>query len=276
MFKFKVLFLAFTLLLVFGSLAAAAGDPALLVDKGKLSIGLRATYLDEMELEDHDLKRTPSEGAAVVERKGASFNSDNIFLADITYGVADWLNLSASLGLATDGEWRSTDKASGDLWKSKMDSVFVWGLGAKARLYKADNGITILAEAKYLRYDDRKISDWKNTTANYSAEEYWNIDDSLDYWQLDMMITGSWNLGDFTPYLGLGYSYGEADFSGNWRSHQYPAQPITYAYESNMKLKNNFKALLGCQLKIIDGFNLLAEASFFSQTAFSLGLSWEF
>jgi hypothetical protein len=276
MIKLKSIILALSLILAFASLSSAAGNPALLIDKGKFSFGLRAIYLDEMELKDYDMKRSPSDGPTVMERKSASFKSDNTFLADITYGANDWLNLVASLGLATDGVWRDTDKASGDLWKARMDSVFLWGLGAKARLYKADNGITILAEANYLRYDDRKINDWKNTTGNYDAEEYWATDDNLDYWQMDLMVTGSWKLGDFTPYLGLGYSYGEAKFSGNWRSQQYPAQPISYNYEATMKMKTNFKALLGCQLKVVEGFNITAEVSLFSQTAFSFGLSWEF
>lgn len=276
MFRAVALFVGITLVLAGFSLAGAAGGPPLLVDKGKLSLGLRVTYLDEMELKDHDLKRASSDGDTVLESRSASFEGDYLYLVDIVYGVNDWLNLAASLGLAWDGEFHNNDKASGNQWRSKMDGVFVWGLGAKARLFRSASGIDIVAEAGYLRYDDRTISEWRNTSAGYAADKYWATDDHLDYWQVDFTVTGSWTIGAFTPYLGVGYTYGEADFSGNWRSHDYPAQPISYAYDAKMKLKDNVKGLLGCRLKITDACNLTAQASFISQRAFSLGLSWEF
>jgi hypothetical protein len=186
-------------------------------------VGLRATYLDEMEFMDNNLTRTPSDGGAVSEARSASFKGDFLYMADIVYGVNDWVNLAASLGLAWDGAFHNNDRATGKQWRSRMDGVFVWGLGAKARLFRSANGIDIVAEAGYLRYDDRKVFNWQNTSAGYNADEYWATDDHLDYWQVDFTISGSWSMGAFTPYLGVGYTYGEADFSGDWRSHQYPA-----------------------------------------------------
>lgn len=270
--------LAFTLsafVMFMGGVAFAQqlGNPAKLIKQGQFDVGLEGTLVIKQSYSDYTLNRSYSNGTSDSSRVGADFENDAYYMATVTYGVFDKLNVFARLGLADGGKW--LDYQSGNNWKGSLESNFVWALGAKFDVLKLDNGFGMLMGAQYLRYDDRKVKDWKSEETGQSAGQLgWSTNDTIDYWQADFVLTALWNIGVFTPYVGAGISWGEVNYDGQWTNSDPRIGWIKY--DSSFDNNNKFSGLVGFDVDLGDHFKINAQGTFISRTAVSLGLSYCF
>ena len=155
-----------------------------------------------------------------------------------------------------------------------MKACFAWSLGAKARLWEHQKGLGILAGARYLRYDNRPAEQWKNETGGYRADAYWSTHDRLDYWQVDLTVTGYWRLGAVSPFVGLGWSYSETRLSGRWAALSDPS--VYVDYDSSMYDRNQFSATVGIEIEATPNLRLNLYSLLVARTVLGLGLSWVF
>ena len=182
--------------------AQGLGNPAELIPKGEFAVGAQGNWVFKQGFEAHDLKRSYSDGYKDTSPiGGADFEGDQFYMATISYGVIDQINLFAKLGLVNGGTW--TDNEPGNNWKSDLGSNFTWAVGAKGKIYEFSNGLGFAASAQYLRYDNRKVNNWRSLdTGETAAEHGWNTDDNIDYWQVDAIASVYWALGRCSPYVG--------------------------------------------------------------------------
>lgn len=253
--------------------AQELGNPAKLIKKGQIDVGVEGTLVIKQSFSDYTLDRSYSNGTSDSSRVGADFENDAYYMATVTYGVLDRVNVFARLGLADGGEW--LDYQAGNNWKGNLESNFVWALGAKFDAIQTDNGFGMVMAAQYLRYDDRKVNDWKNQETGQSAGQLgWNTNGSIDYWQADFVLTAKWTLGAFTPYVGGGYSWSNVNYNGEWTNSD--PQIGWIKYDSSFENSNKFSGLVGFDVDLGEHFKINAQGTFISRTAVSLGLSYCF
>jgi len=267
---------ALTALFVFTGgvvLAQELGNPAKLIKKGQIDVGVEGVYNIKQSFSNYTLSRTYSNGTSDSSRAGADFKDDAFYMATITYGVLDRLNVFARLGLADGGEWK--DYQAGNNWKANLESNFVWALGAKFDALTLDKGFGVIMAGQYLRYDNRKVKDWTSQETGQSAGQLgWNTDDSIDFWQADFVVTTYWTFGAFTPYVGAGYSYYKVSHDGKWTHNDPRIGWINY--NSSFENDQNFSGLIGFDIDLGEHFKINAQGTFVSRTAVSLGLSYCF
>ena len=271
----KILTLLAMVIVLPGGAAAARelGNPATLLKQGHFAVGFQWTAAVEQEFEDYDLKRTYSDGYRNTDRKGAEFEDDQYYMATITYGVCDRFNLFAALGMADGGKWM--DRQAGNDWQADLDSNFVWAVGAKAKLYQFENGLGFGLAARYLRYDNRRVTNWKaRDTGETAGDLGWSTDDEFDFWQFDAVASTFWDLGAFTPYLGAGYTTYDVDFQGMW-THSLDAHGWI-RYDASFSNENKFSALAGVNVNLGEHFKVNVQGNFVSSTALTLGISYVF
>ena len=261
---------------IMGATISSAGDlgnPAQLINQGQFDVGFQWTDRFKQSFEDYDLKRSYSDGDRNSSRKGADFEDDQYYMATFTYGVMDRINVFAKLGVVDGGNWY--DYAPGNNWKGDLESNFVWAVGAKGKLYEFGNGLGFGLAAQYLRYDNRKVNNWRNQETGESAGDLgWSADDKLDYWQLDILANAYWKIGAFTPYVGAGYTYYDVDFSGKW-THNNPLHG-SVDYSASFSNENNFTGLVGLDVDLPMGFKANLQGTFVSSTALTIGISYCF
>jgi hypothetical protein len=249
------------------------GNPAKLIGKGEIDVGVQGVMNIKQSYSNYDLNRTFSNGMASTSRNGADFYDDAFYMATITYGLFDKLNIFARLGVANGGEWK--DYHPGNNWKADLGTNFVWAVGAKLDALKMDNGFGIIMAGQYLRYDDRDVSDWRSEETGQSAGQLgWNTNDTIDFWQADFVVTAKWTLGMFTPYVGAGYSWYRVNYEGEW-THQDP-RIGWIKYDSIFDNDQPFSGLLGFDVDIGDHIKINAQGTFVSRTAVTLGMSYCF
>ena len=255
------------------SFAQELGNPATLINQGQFDVGFQWNSKFKQSFEDYDLNRTYSDGYRDSERKGADFENDQYYMATFTYGIIDQINVFVKLGMVDGGKW--LDYEPGNNWKADLESSFVWAVGAKGKLYEFDNGLGFALAAQYLRYDDRKVKNWRSEETGESASDLgWSTDDKLDFWQLDILANAYWKIGAFTPYVGAGYTHYDVDFSGKW------THDISYYgwinYQASFSNENEFTALVGLDADLGMGFKANIQGTFVSSTALTLGISYCF
>ncbi len=269
--------LVFSGLLTLGILAPAgaqeAGNPVVLTPQGQFSLGWSMAQVFEQKHEDYDLRSTNSATGTTTDPYHGKFEGDQYQLLELTYGLRDWCNVFAQAGLAQGGKFISADAKSGQEWEAKLEDVFVWALGAKARAFKLSNGLALGLAARYLRYDDRKLGHWRENQSGYDDSADSTADLKLDYWQVDLTAVLSLPLGPVTPYAGVGYTYSEAKESGrNYSLHD----SSWTEYDVTVKNQDQLAALCGLNLALGQGFSFYLQGEFVARTALGLGLSWSF
>jgi hypothetical protein len=266
------------LILIFicsGSVAFAQelGNPATLIKQGRFDVGFQWSYVFKQGFEDYDLKRTYSDGYKDTSRKGADFENDNYYMATLTYGIIDQINVFARLGMVDGAKW--LDYQPGNNWKGDLESNFVWAIGAKGKVYEFANGLGFGLAAQYMRYDDRKLRNWRCLeTGERAGDLGWSTNDKFDYWQLDVMANAYWTIGAFTPYVGAGYTYYDVDFSGKWTYQN--ASDIWINYDASFSNENNFTALVGVDVDLGMNFKANIQGTFVGSTALTVGISYCF
>jgi len=272
----KVFVFALAAFLIFTggfALAQELGNPAKLIKKGQIDVGVEGVYNVKQSFSNYRLNRSFSNGTSDSSRVGADFEDDAFYMATITYGLFDRLNLFARLGLADGGEWK--DYQAGNNWKANLESNFVWALGAKFDALTLDNGFGVIMAGQYTRYDNRKVDEWTSQQTGQSAGQLgWNTNDTIDFWQADFVVTTYWTFGAFTPYVGAGYSYYKVNYDGEW-THSDP-RVGWIKYDSSFQNSDNFTGLVGFDIDLGEHFKINAQGSFVSRTAVSLGLSYCF
>ena len=258
-----------------GSVAFAQelGNPAILIKQGQFDVGFQWSYMFKQGFEDYDLKRSYSDGYRDTERKGADFENDKYYMATLTYGIIDQINVFAKLGMVDGGKW--LDYQAGNNWKGDLESNFVWAVGAKGKIYEFANGLGFSLGAQYMRYDNRKVEDWRSVdTGETAADLGWSTNDKFDYWQLDIMANAYWAFGAFTPYVGAGYTYYDVNFNGRWTNEN----PIYgwVDYDGSFSNENKFTALVGLDVDLGMNFKANIQGTFVSSTALTLGISYCF
>lgn len=255
------------------SLAGELGNPATFIKQGRFDVGFQWTSVFKQGLGDFDLKRSYSDGSRDTGRKNADFENDQYYMATVTYGIIDQINLFARLGMVDGGRWVSYE--AGNNWKTDLDSNFVWAIGAKGKIYEFGNGLGFGLGAQYMRYDDRKVKNWRCLETGESAgDQGWATNGQIDYWQLDVMATAYWTIGAFTPYVGAGYTYYHADFSGRWTG--IPPYNDWIDYDASFSNQNNFTALVGLDVDLGMNFKTNIQGTFVSSTALTIGVSYCF
>jgi len=255
------------------AVAGELGNPAQLIKQGQFDAGFQWTSAFKQGFEDYDLRRTYSDGTQDPGRKGADFESDQYYMATVTYGLLDQLNVFVRLGMVDGGRW--LDYEPGNSWKANLDSQFVWAVGAKGTIYEFENGLGLGLAAQYLRYDGRKVKDWRCTDTGEAARDLgWATDDAIDYWQLDAMATAYWRIGAFRPYVGAGYTYYDVDYKGKW-THEDPLYG-GIDYDASFSNQNRFTALVGLDMDLGMNFKANIQGTFVSSTALTVGISYCF
>ena len=271
----KTLILLVSLFVFSGGVASAQelGNPAMLIKQGQFDVGFQWSYMFKQGFEDYDLKRTYSDGTSHPERKGADFENDQYYMATVTYGIIDQINVFARLGMVDGGKW--LDYQAGNNWKGDLESNFVWAIGVKGKVYEFDNGLGFGLAAQYMRYDNRNVKNWRSLeTGETAADLGWATDDDFDYWQLDLVANAYWIIGAFTPYVGAGYTYYDVDFSGRWTN----ANPFYgwIDYDASFSNENKFAALVGLDVDLGMNFKANIQGTFVSSTTLTLGISYCF
>jgi len=272
----KRVMMLLVLLVVFSAsfaLAGELGNPAMLIQQGRFDVGFQWNSVFKQSFEDYDLKRTYSDGTTGTGRKGADFENDQYYMATITYGIIDQINVFAKLGMVDGGKW--LDYEPGNNWKGDLESNFVWAIGAKGKVYEFANGLSFGLGAQYLRYDSRKVKNWRSLDSGETAADLgWSTNDKLDYWQLDVMVNAYWTIGPFTPYVGAGYTYYDVNFSGKWTHGISHYGWINY--DASFSNENKFAALVGLDVDLGMNFKANVQGTFVSSTALTMGISYSF
>ncbi len=272
----KKAFILLASLFVFSDGAAFAqelGNHAQLIKQGQFDVGFQWNSVFKQGFEDYDLKRTYSDGTANTGRKGADFENDQYYMATVTYGILDQINVFARLGMVDGGKW--LDYEAGNNWKGNLESNFVWAIGAKGNIYEFDNGLGLGLGAQYMRYDNRKVKDWRCLDTGETAGDLgWTTHDAFDCWQLDVTANAYWTIGAFTPYMGAGYTYCDVDFSGRWtHANPYHGQ---VDYDASFSNDNKLTALVGLEVDLGMNFKANIQGTFVSSTALTIGISYCF
>ncbi len=257
-----------------GAAAQELGSPVKLTPKGQFSLGVSGVYVFEQKLKEYDLNRKFSDGHSDASKKSGKVQDDQYYLLSLTYGLTDWANVFVQAGVVSGGKWSDHDLTSGSDWEVNMGTQFAWAVGAKARVLSLDSGFNFDVSGRYLRYDNRTADDYYCSSGGFSGSTDYDISGEVDYWQVDVYIIASRTWGAFTPYVGVGYSYGEMDYSGHWILKEDRSEYIDY--DATVKNDDVFAALCGVDVSLGQGFSLYLQGTFVARTSLSLGLAWSF
>jgi len=250
--------------------AGSLGGLGQLPGKGKFILGLQATWMAHTRGDDANLKSTLSnQGQSWPEtsRIGkVKLDDDAYAMATLSYGLLDDLGLSLGAGVARGGVLTMDNS------DAKLLSNFVWSLGAKYRLVEK-GGVGIMLSARYLRYDDRKVADWRIDGQSSGDRMGYATSDSVDFYQVDGAASLYWKLGRCTPYLGAGFTYWEMSYQGKWNN---PTNGAVIDYDATMRSRDWFTALAGLQLDLDYGLKLNLDGVFLGHTEVSLSLNYPF
>jgi opacity protein-like surface antigen len=263
------------LLVAWGGIAGAGQDqPAAgpgMVAAGQWQVGVSSTWQARERFTD-TVEFSSENGAPGSEAsRGPKMSDDRLHLASLSYGLGRRLTLSARAGLAEGG--KLSEMLGNGEWTAKLKPVFVWGVGGRALLWEAGNGLGLTAGLSYLRYDDRGIDEWASSDRGWTTSQGGvGVDGKVDYWRVDANALAHWRLGRVTPYLGLGYAYAELDDVDTW------ARPggIWSRYEFSTHSKDNWGLLGGVQAELAPGLNLALGFACLVREELSLSLTWEF
>lgn len=254
-----------------GAMAQELGGSFVMTPAGSVSLGIRADWVSQQKFKDTDLKATLSnQGVSFSETGrlvGLKVENDYYMALNGTYGVTEWLNVFAQVGLVNGG----TLKMDGA--EAKLGSNMFWALGAKVRPFENKNGLGMMLTARYMRYDDRELKDWKINGTGPADKYGYSTDDNAKYWQMDLAALVYWKMGKVTPYIGGAYTYSEMQYNGKWNN---AANGATVTYDAKFKQKDEYLALAG--LDIMLGYNLVLNlhGAFGGRTEVGLGLNYNF
>jgi hypothetical protein len=238
---------------------------------GDLSLGLRADWVAQQDIKDTDLKATLSNQGTSFSDSGrlTGLKVDNDYYISLngSYGVTEWLTVFAQIGLV-DGGTLKMDGA-----EAKLGSNFFWAAGVKLRPFETDQGLGLMITARYMRYDDRELKDWKIGGTGPADLYGYSTDDNTDYWQVDAAAILYWKAGKVTPYLGGGYTTSELKYNGRWNN---PTNGATVTYDATFKPKNEYLVLAGLDFMLTPAIVLNLQGVFGGRTEVGVGINYNF
>ncbi len=255
--------------------AARAGGALGFLEPGGWSLGAGVDYVYRLHFDQYDLNRRFAGAGGDQERKEAEFQEDVFTMATLAYGLSPRLNLMARVGLVDGGKWLDKSLDRDEQWEGKLGRVLAWALGVRFRPWRqAPGGPGLLLTAWYLRYDHRPVKEWRNRNRGYPADDYWNTDDRIDYWQLDLEAVAYWPLGPAVPYAGVGYTRFRLEQEGSWRARQQGLLDVDY--DSSLQGRENLTLLAGLELDLGGRLFMDLRGLFLARTQVSLGLAYRF
>jgi hypothetical protein len=275
----KKLFCVMLVLMITGLAAGFApmaraqelGGAFAMTPPGSFSLGLRADWLLQQKIKDTDLKATLSNQAVSFSDTGTltglKLENDYYLSLNGTYGVTRWLNFFAQVGLVDGGKLKM------DGAEAKLGSNLFWALGAKVRPFEAKNGMGMMITARYMRYDDREVKDWKINGTGPSDLYGYSTDDQVKCWQVDAAAVLYWKLGKVTPYLGGAYTYSEMQYDGRWNN---ASNGATVTYDAKFKPKDEYMVLGGLDIALGKNWALNLQGAFGSRSEVGVGLQFTF
>ncbi len=258
---------------------ALAGDlpsPVQALKAGQFSLGISGAWQSEQRFKDADIKTATIYSNGSRENASSPFadlklKDDQFYLATLTYGLNDFLNVFARAGVATgakeqyswmnNGRWSTTEV--------KLEDAFTWGVGGKARLFETTGGLGATVSVQYLRYEHR---DEQRPLVNGAPMTLERFDYQAEYQQVDVAAALYQRLGAFTPYVGLGYDWARFEFSGTFGM----VADYTGSGDFSTTNQDNLAALAGLDFALGSNFSFNLQGSFVSQTALALGLTFLF
>jgi hypothetical protein len=200
----KSLFFALLLLLVV-AFSAFAGEGSDTVGGGKLLPQLRYGY----SVSDWDTVDDSMGGY-----KDWDVNTHSYYL-QVNWGILNNVDLVGLVGgqsLAIDSSFNFPGLGVGRFETDGWAPMFMWGLGVKATLFRADNGFYVGGGALFTH----SFSD------SYEADNFaggvliasWDV--TMDIYRLTPELHAGWHIGDtgLTPYIGVDYTWLKA--SSDW------------------------------------------------------------
>lgn len=265
-----IIFLSICLVLAGStSIAGQIGNPANLVIKGKIEIGIEATHVFKQTLDDVTVDRVFSDGTVTTYTENdTAFEDDTFGMAVVTYGFTDRFNVFAKLGKLGGGSWVYPD------WEADLSSCFVWALGAKGTVFDLAGGWEIGMGLQYLRYDNRDVENWRQRSTGTTAQALgWNSQDEIDYWQLDIVTAISRKMGMLTPWTGVGCTYGRTHVTGRWSEI---SGSLSYTDDGSFSNEKWFTGLVGIDLDLGRDVTVSVQGKFISCTTLGLGINYTF
>ena len=274
----KRVILAFLVLgLIVGMEDFGAAETVTVIPAEKLQVSIDTTYMTKQDIGDFEMDKTRKGTIRQTLPFGAEIEDDLFSSAVVTYGLTDSVTVYAKLGLVYGGklELRNISYPLESV-KGELGSSFGWAIGSKVKVFELGNGISFGLSGQYLRYDNRKVNNWRfpNDSNKSAAEKGWKTNDHLDYWRLDVLATSYWKLGRFTPYIGAGYSYDEYTYDGGWVDIDNPKN--TMEFDGNFRSEHRFTSIVGLDFDIIRNLSLNVQGTFISRTAFAAALIYGF
>ncbi|MBI4800754.1 MAG: autotransporter outer membrane beta-barrel domain-containing protein [Desulfarculus sp.] len=256
------------------NLAFAGGitSPAKMVKAGSFCVGLEGTWVSEQKEKDSTATGFINGAYSSGTLDDIKIKDDKYYLVSVAYGILDRLNIYAKAGMVDGGKLKIGMVDGGSSGEAKLKSNFAWAVGGKANLFESKEGLGVNLAAQYLRYDNRKIGEYKYGGATTTGL---STDDNANYWQADVAATLYWNIMTITPYVGVGYSYSELKCSGNWGYADTNATD-SINLESTLKNKENVTTFVGLDWRVGKDFTLNIQGDFVSSTAATLGLTYDF
>ncbi len=251
--------------------AQELGGAFAMTPAGSFSLGLRADWVSQQKFKDTDLKATLSnQGVSFSDTgrlTGLKIENDYYLSLNGSYGVTKWLNFFAQVGLVDGGSLKM------DGAEAKLGSNLFWALGAKIRPFETDKGLGMLITARYMRYDDREVKDWKIGGTGPADLYGYSTDDNAKYWQADVAALFYWKLGKVTPYVGGAYTYSELQYDGTWRN---ASNGASVSYDAKFKPKDEYLLLAGLDIELGVDWALNLHGAFGARTEVGVGISYNF
>lgn len=214
-------------------------------------------------------------GDAVSERKIDIDKGEfemQAYTARLGLSILDRVFLYGDVGSAIDMEYAYT--MMGESHNVEMEDGLIWGLGANALLFRADNGIEVGGHVSY-RQADMELDKATIAGISYTKSQLTNVvDGDFKEWQAALEIAWKTDMG-IIPYAGVKYSEVEV-------SAEYKLAPTLYsAKEKNAG--ENVGVFAGLtfipkisSMPLSEQITINVEGRFIDETAVNAGISYKF
>ncbi len=255
--RLKILFVFLVLGVLCSSAWAVIGPSTAGLNKGQWSLGYNYSY------SKHDLDR-----AKATSNEGDVYQYDVEDLAiqrhygTLSYGVADWWELYASVGVADVKEHETYDDVYE--YSTNFDNDLAWGWGTRITFAKGEK--VSWGVAVQMNWLD---TDWSD---DYDAgsEEL-----SLESYDVLVSVGPTIDMGGWKLYFGPFYYCFNGDY--DYTDEYDDEGPVVYKESATVREDTNFGGRVGVLIPVAQNWDLTAEAAMISGGwGLGGGLAWKF
>lgn len=265
------------MLICAAALAAPAqdlGNPARLLPRGGLAVGLQGAWLVHQDLARYDLATAYSDGYADTSSQKEHFRNDRSLLATVAYGLGDRVTVFAGAGTTGRGSWESEAESESD-WRATLRPRFLWSAGLKVQVLGDPGAPGLLLSAGWQRSTGRRAGDWVRMETGERAEDLgWTTEDRVDQDLLTTAATWVQPLGRWTPYAGLGWHRSRFTQRGTWTVTELPWSYLDYTGRG--EAERGLSLLAGADLDLGRGWTLNLQGAWLKRRTFTAGISHRF